>query len=163
MQEVSEDSDESATRFTLVVCHSFLQPFDYITLATDSEEGMCAGSVASAGAAQAQGHTVLKESIYHSDSFTPIQAEYQVTSLKELAEFLAGGVDISIFIRRLVYSKQKEETSGEQVVSKGRTSAKLQKTMSTGSKSGRGSVASRQQVSRASSRVCIQVKCMVPL
>ena len=154
MQEVSEDSDESATRFTLVVCHSFLQPFTYITLATDSEEGTCTSPVISA--AQSQGHTVtLKESIYHSDSFTPIQAEYQVTSLKELAEFLAGGVDISIFIRRLVYSKQKEETSGEQVVSKGRTSAKLQKTMSTGSKSGRGSVASRQQVSRASSRVCI--------
>ena len=83
-----------------------------------------------------------------------MQAKYRVINLNELAELLASGVDFFICVRKLTFCKLKEEESGEQGgASKGQMSAaKLQKTASTGSKSGRNSAAGKQ-VSRSASRV----------
>lgn len=80
----------------------------------------------------------------------PLYIKYRVHNLVTLAKLLASGVNITVSIRRLVYTLRKEESAQVQKVE---GNVKGQKGgASTGMKSGRNSALSRQP-SRASSKV----------
>ena len=90
----------------------------------------------------------LKEIMYTPDpsQVIPVSIKYRVHNLMALAKLLASGVNISVSVRRLVYTKKDESTQKVEVNVKG------QKGAATGIKSGRNSAISRQP-SRAPSKV----------
>ena len=94
----------------------------------------------------------LREMMYTPDSskVAPLCIKYRVHNLVALAKLLASGVNMTVSVRRLVYTLRKEESAQ---VQKTEGNVKGQKGgASTGVKSGRNSALSRQP-SRASSKV----------
>lgn len=141
------------TRCTLVIRYTFLQPSDYKILHiedTNQETKMCTTEKFNDDDKKQSDVTYvcLKEILYTPDpsQVTPISSKCRVHNLNALAKLLASGVNITVSIRRLVYTKKDEPAQ------KAEGNVKGQKGASTGLKSGRNSAISRQP-SRASSKV----------
>lgn len=143
----------------MIIRCTFLQPSDYSILHTEDtcQEAKEYSTLATGNDIKKQPHETfvcLKEIVYTPDpsQIGPLCIKYRVHNLIALAKLLASGVNITVSIRRLVYTKMDESVQ----VQKADGNVKGQKGASIGLKSGRNSAVSRQP-SRASSKVCIYV------